>query len=143
MATPVSNAVGLSGDPRIDGLIQGSRWQFSPGSNVITYSLSLNDTPGTPQSGPVGGFFGVAVSQALAAWSNVANIQFVQRGSGTVFTQSTADIAFTLTGDEIGTPALAISPSPAYADAFFAGTAYTRSVYPRPEGDVSSTTSTR
>ena len=27
----------------IDGLVQGSRWQFSGGSNVITYSLSVND----------------------------------------------------------------------------------------------------
>jgi Ca2+-binding RTX toxin-like protein len=136
MATPVSNVIGLSGDPRIDGLAQGSRWQPSPGSNVITYSLSLNDTPNGSWS--VG--LEPGVRNALTAWSNVANITFVEQGSGTVFTTSTADIAITPTGDELqqalGAVGLGVFPSGALADAFIAASGYSRSEYPRPEGDV-------
>jgi hypothetical protein len=76
------------------------------------------------------------VRQALSAWSNVANITFVEQGSGTLFTQSTADIAFTPIGDELGVSAISRFPSPAFADDFLKGTDYTRTVYPKPEGDV-------
>src|SRR5688500_17767605 len=125
MATPVSNVVGLSGDARIDGLVQGSRWQFS-GGNVITYSLSLNDdlTYGSWSGNPQ---LATAVRAALAAWSQVANITFVESGSGTLFLNSTADIALTLTGDDlaqIGAVGLGIFPSPQFATAFLADTEY-------------------
>ena len=44
MATPTSNTVGLTGNSLINGLLQGSSWQFSGGSHVLTYSFSLNDS---------------------------------------------------------------------------------------------------
>src|SRR5688500_17851082 len=126
MATPVSNAVGLSGDPRIDGLVQGSAWQFGAGPSVLTYSLSLNDTL-TYGSFATDTRFADAVRSALAAWSNVANITFVESGSGTVFTSSTADIAFTLTGQDLeasGAAALGFFPSPEFANAALADSGY-------------------
>src|SRR5688572_21144438 len=102
MATPTDRAVPLTSNALVDGLTQGSRWTFAPGSNVITYSFSLNDT--TPSSFVTGVWTfetQTAVRRALAQWSNVANIVFVESGSGTVFTSSDADIAITPTGNEI------------------------------------------
>ena len=139
MATPVSNSIALTGNPFVDGLVQGSSWQFGGGPHTLTYSLSLNDTP-------VGGNWtqrsdmAVAVIQAAAAWSNVANISFVQSGSGGVFTASTADIAVGLTGDDLtnafGAIGLGLFPDHGFAADFAAGVGYTAVEYPRPEGDV-------
>src|SRR6187455_2607244 len=139
MATPVSNSIALTGNPFVDGLVQGSSWQFGGGPHTLTYSLSLNDTP-------VGGNWvqrsdmAVAVIQAAAAWSNVANISLVQSGSGGVFTASTADIAVTLTGNDLtnglGAVGLGIFPDPAFAAVFRAAAAEDGETYTKPEGDV-------
>src|SRR5437764_40437 len=100
MATAVSNSIPVTGNPFVDGLVQGSSWQFGGGTHTLTYSLSINDSS-------IGGNWvqrsdmAAAVAQATTAWSNVANINFVQSGSGGVFTASAADIAVTLTGNEL------------------------------------------
>src|SRR6188474_2335534 len=98
MATPLANSVPLTGNPLIDGLVQGSSWQFGGGPHVLTYSFSNNDTP---NGGPWTFGLSTAFTQALREWANVANITFVEQGSGGVFTQSTADIAAALTGTEL------------------------------------------
>ena len=44
MATPVKDSVLQTGDPLIDGLLEGGSWQFS-GPRNLTYSLhELTDT---------------------------------------------------------------------------------------------------
>ena len=143
MAAPVANSVPLTGNPLIDGLVQGSSWQFGGGPQTLTYSLSLNDLqPGG--SGPISWAtrpdMAAAVAQALAAWSNVANIAFVQQGSGGVFLQSTADMAIALTGTDLqrglGAISLGIFPDAAYANLLESTAGYSRTVYPHPEGDV-------
>jgi hypothetical protein len=45
MATPVDNAVSATSNPLLEGLVQGSAWQFGS-TRVLTYSLSLNDSVG-------------------------------------------------------------------------------------------------
>ena len=148
MATPLSNSVGLTSDPRINGLMQGSSWTFQGQPRQLTYSLNLNfdiDTQGTVTAG-VGGTWPAnpaiadAVARALAAWSTVANIGFSRITSGTYLFQSTADIAFALTGDDlqaaVGAVGLGFFPDPAYATASINDFGYTRTEYPRPEGDV-------
>jgi serralysin len=133
MAIPVSNAVGLSGDARIDGLVQGSAWRFVDGNHVITYSFSLDDTQ--PNAWP--SWLRSEATDALAEWSKVAAIRFVEAGSDTVFTQSVADIALVAVGDDLEDAAgLGIFPSPAFADLLYPGSGYTRATYPGPEGDV-------
>lgn len=47
MATPVSNAVSLTGDSRIDGLTQGSKWASSSPLNL---TCSLWDMQNGPQN---------------------------------------------------------------------------------------------
>ena len=69
--------------------------------------------------------------------STVANLHFVELGSGTVFSASAADIAVTLTGDELGGVGIGFFPSPATAREILADTVYgDPAVYPRPEGDI-------
>src|SRR5262245_13978895 len=137
MATPVANSVGLSGNPYIDVIRQGSSWDFGGGAHVLTYSLSLNDrTPVTGWSGS----FQAAIQQALGAWSAVADLQFVESGSGTAFTSSGADLAITLTGNRLtnnlGAVGLGVFPDPNFATTFENAVQYNRGTYPRPEGDV-------
>ena len=43
MAAPAANVELLTGDPRIDGLLQGSAWPFSGGPHTLTYSFSVDD----------------------------------------------------------------------------------------------------
>jgi hypothetical protein len=89
MATPTSNWIGLTGNPLIDGLTQGSAWTFS-GPPVLTYSLNINfavDAAGNVVGpGPGGNWtpqLSNALVQALTTWSNVANISFQHIQSGT------------------------------------------------------------
>lgn len=138
MTTAADNVVPLTGNPLIDGLTWGAAWQFGTGSHVLTYSLSLNDNP---NGGAWNTTLSNAVRAALTAWSNVANISFVEMGSGTVYTQSTADLAFVLTGNELGTGlpglvALGLPPSPSYADSLISAGGGTRAEYAQPEGDI-------
>ena len=89
MATPVSNSVplltgsnnnnGTLTDEFISGLAQGSSWV----GGTLTYSFSINDTEGNQP--PWTAAYISALRLALTAWSNVANINFVESGSGTVF----------------------------------------------------------
>ena len=138
VATPVGDAVGLTGDARIDGLVQGSRWISGGGTTVITYSLSVNDNPqGGPWIEPLRGM----VLAALSEWSKVANISFVEVDSGSVYSDSTADIAITLVGNELEVPGavilgFTIFPDPAFADMLIELGETTRDEYPRLEGDV-------
>src|SRR6266850_2999252 len=148
MATPSDNTVPLTGDPLKDGLLQGSSWQFGGGSHVLTYSLSLNDSS---NGGPWTAALTAAIQSALAAWSNVADLTFVEAGSGKPFFRSTADLAITLTGNDLGNAfpgllGLGLSPSPREGDAIYPGTVdpatgaaeqpYTRATWPKPEGDI-------
>jgi len=138
MATAVSNAFGLTGIAQIDALAQGAAWTF-PGARTLTYSFSINDTPsgGTWSAYPL---IAHAVTQAIQAWASVINVSFVESGSGTIFTASGADIAVTLTGNELtqalGAIGLGIIPDPAFATLVETGAGYTRLQYPNPEGDV-------
>lgn len=127
MATALENHAPRTGNLLIDGLLQGGVWQFS-GPQVLTYSFSINDTPGmqpawTPE-------LKAGVVRGLAAWSAVANLTFVESGSGTVYSQSSADLAVTLTGSELqreyGAVGMAMFPtSQSYAWN-----------YPNPSGDI-------
>jgi|GEM_PF-841706 len=134
MTTPVDNLVPLTGNPLIDGLTWGAAWQFDGTAHTLSYSLSLNDTPTMQPAWTVS--LSDAVRRALAAWSNVANLSFVESGSGTVYDQSSADLAFLLTGNEMqtqmaGLVALGLPPSPSYVDSIISSPGYLQ-----PEGDV-------
>ena len=100
MATPASNVIPLTSDPRIDGLVQGSAWQFGANPRVITYQLTTNDTGigGTWASEPA---IANAVAQAFSEWAKVANITFSSLGLGGTFPNSNAHIPVTLTGFEL------------------------------------------
>jgi hypothetical protein len=136
MATPVGNSVSPSGDPYIDGLVQGSSWSFS-GSPVLTYKL--HEEPGVLIDGTWSN--PSAVNQAMNAWGNVANISFQSLGTGGSFLTSPADLAVTATGDSLlvitysndppsFATGLAIPPDPNFADSARS------SDWPRPEGDI-------
>jgi hypothetical protein len=92
MATPVKDSVAITGNPLIDGLVEGGSWQFS-GPRNLTYSLhELGDGNVTPA-------FTAAIQNSFAAWAAVANVTFTQISSGQHAYQSTADLAITLTGE--------------------------------------------
>src|SRR5258708_10161478 len=145
MATPTDNSVPLTGDPLKDGLLTGRSGVFGSDPHALTYSLSLNDSEiGGPWSSS--SLTSSLVQYAFTQWSNVANVTFTESGSGTPFYQSTADIAVTLTGNDlqqIGAIGLGIFPSPVaandiYPDTVIPGTnqPYSRATWPKPEGDV-------
>jgi len=136
MTTAADNLVSLTGNPLIDGLTWGAAWDFSGDVHTLTYSLSLNDSPNGGAWTPA---LSNAVRLALAEWSNVANLTFVESGSGGVYDQSPADLAFILTGNEMqaqGVVGLGLPPSPSYADSLLAASGGTRTAYRQPEGDV-------
>jgi len=138
MATAQDNSVALTGNSLIDGLLQGSSWNFGIGARTLSYSLSVNDNPG---GGAWTAGLQSAISTAFQAWSNVANISFAVYGSGGVYTSSPADIAVILTGNEIqsgfpGAIALGIFPSPSFANTLLATIGESRASYPNPEGDI-------
>jgi hypothetical protein len=148
MAIPVANAIPRNADPRIDGLLQGSAWTFGTGPRTLTYSFNLNfdiDELGNliPAEGGSWADYPAlagAVEKALASWAAVANITFAPISSGSYIVQSTADLAFGLTGSDlvnsIGASALAFFPDPRFADDTLSSAGYTRSDYRQPEGDV-------
>lgn len=147
MATPVANLIGLTGDPLVNGLLQGSAWTFT-GTRVLTYSFNLNFDYtgwGQPIAAPGGTWaespaMQGAVERALASWAAVANLSFSPVSSGNYAFESTADIALALTGDDLqqalGAVALGFFPDPGYATDTLTEAGYTRTQYPRPEGDV-------
>jgi Ca2+-binding RTX toxin-like protein len=148
MALPVANAIPRNADPRIDGLLQGSAWTFGTGPRTLTYSFNLNfeiDELGNliPADGGTWNDYPAlasAVAKALASWAAVANISFAPISSGSYIVQSTADLAFGLTGSDLvnslGASALGFFPDPGFSDDTLSSAGYTRIQYPRPEGDV-------
>lgn len=136
-ATPVDNAISLTGTATLDGLIQGSAWQFS-GAHVLTYSFNdFLDEDNTTFGGPWTEQQKDAVREALLAWQAVADISFVEMPGSDTIEHNTADLAFGHVGDALYPAAgLGFFPSPAVANQFLAEMAYTRADYPRLEGDV-------
>ncbi|HVJ35438.1 MAG TPA: M10 family metallopeptidase, partial [Terriglobia bacterium] len=142
MATASGDSVQAANDPLIDGLIQGSQWNFGAGPHVLTYSFNLSGDAG---SGNWSATQQQAVRTAFAAWSAVANIQFQEVRSGTYFYQSTADIALSLTGTEqqqSGYVGEGVFPDPALAASYapsllsdYAPNAQSAS-YANPQGDI-------
>jgi Ca2+-binding RTX toxin-like protein len=135
-ATPVSNAIPITGTATLDGLIQGSAWQFS-GSRVLTYSFNAVTEEGVNLGGPWTEAQKDAVREALLGWEAVANISFVEVPGSTTIENNTANIAFGHVGNFLYPAAgLGIFPSPDFADLFLAEVEYSRAEYPRLEGDV-------
>lgn len=163
MAIPVSNSVALLTDSNnsngtladefINGLVQGGSWTFGADPRVVTYSLNINDDgvsypDGPPQPGGGGTWdespaMADAVARALSGWASVANIEFQRITSGEYYFQSTADLAITLTGDDLDIPGFEVIgrahfPDPDYADGVLSDPddRADRTTYPAPEGDV-------
>src|SRR5258706_12453719 len=142
--SPVDSGNGTLTDEFLHGLVQGNSWSFGGGAQVLTYSLNFNDD-GMGGFGPGGAWtptLTAGFQAALASWSNVANISFQQISSGTFYYQSSADIAATLTGDDlqnqpafVGAIGLGVIPDPALADDLLTSFGFTRSFYPNLEGD--------
>jgi serralysin len=163
MAIPVTDSValltagnnnnGTLQDEIVSGLTQGGSWTFGAGPRVLTYSLNINDDgvsyPGdAPQPGAGGTWadspgMAAAVARALAAWEAVADVDFQKIDSGEYYFESTADLAFTLTGDDLDIPGFEVLgrshfPDPDYVDEVLSNPDDNadRSSYPSPEGDV-------
>ena len=139
MATPVKDSVPLTGNPLIDGLVEGGSWQFS-GPRNLTYSLhELDDGKVTPA-------FTAAIQNSFAAWAAVANVTFTQISSGQHAYQSTADLAITLTGDELvnefGALGIGVFPDSDTGDGWLSDVdglynmSLYRGNYAKPEGDM-------
>ena len=140
MATPVKDSVPETGNPLIDGLVEGGSWQFS-GPRNLTYSLHE-----LPNEGNVTPAFTAAIQNSFAAWAAVANVTFTQISSGTHAYQSTADLAITLTGDELvneyGALGIGIFPDSDTGDGWLSdmdglyNMSLNRGNYAKPEGDI-------
>lgn len=141
MATAAADAVPLSGDSFIDGLVEGGKWQFA-GSPVLTYSLNLSGFETTTWSPAASN----AVAQAFAAWAAVANLNFSSISSPPEVADSPADLAVTLTGhllqSQLGAVAVGVFPDADAGNSIltflssFLGVTVTRADYPGPEGDI-------
>jgi serralysin len=131
MPTPTDGTVPLTGIAFIDGLTWGASWVFPGPDHVLTYSFSQwpDFTGGTWTPA-----WQSAMNGALQTWANVADLRFVESGSGTFVNQSTADLAFAQSsdvGDFLGAAALGFPPSPEFVDQLI-----NRPVYPKAEGDI-------
>jgi hypothetical protein len=133
VATPVGNAVPVSNDPFLAGLIQGGRWFFS-GPPVLTYSEHSDP--------PAGAYWNAGLSndyaQAFVEWANVANVSFQRTVGPALLTQTGADLALSLFRDpsEPSLVSFTFPPDPAIADRILSASGFTRPEYPRPEGDM-------
>ncbi len=135
-AIPTSSLFPLSGTPELDGLIQGSAWQFS-GPRVLTYSFNSVVDEGLTLGGVWTNAEKDALREALLAWETVANIHFVEIPGSDSIENNTADIAFGHTGSWLSPVAgMGIFPSPDYANLLLAELETSRAEYPRLEGDV-------
>src|SRR5687767_8482058 len=136
MATPVGDAIPLTGDPNKDALIQGGQWQFGTDPRVLTYSFSIETELGFQWSSALK----LAVQDAFAAYSAVANISFEEIAPGSDVDFSPADIALaptgTFMGQIFGAVAIGIFPDPDATNVFLDSIGNTREVYPNPEGDI-------
>lgn len=151
MAIAVGGSIPLSTFGPIDGLVQGGAWTFPSSPRVVTYQFTLNDAESFPGGGPIGGtwqaspWIQTAVEHAFAEWAKVANISFASLGLGGYYHQSTADIAVTLTGNELQTSllgvggvvlSLGIFPDPQFASEFTTLAQTAGIAYPSPQGDI-------
>jgi hypothetical protein len=144
MESPIGNAVPLASitNPIAAGLLQGGKWTDLGNSSapvVLTYSFYNGD-----------GFWTVgqeaAFRSALQAWSNVANVTFVEITGTTTqsFQTAASDIAAIQLSslNSYGISGLSLFPDPAFTNSVYgdlstiAGHAVNRSNYAHPEGDV-------
>ncbi|MBL8488771.1 MAG: hypothetical protein JNK22_16990, partial [Rhodocyclaceae bacterium] len=148
MATPSPGALPLTGDARIDGLVQGHHWEFSGPGHALSYSLHSLASFGGPWTAALQ----AGVEQALAAWAAVADLQFLKLPATGTFNTSAADLALTLVGGAMGNlslpggqpAAMGLFPDAVWVDNQFLPALsglpppynFTRGTYPRPEGDV-------
>ncbi|HYD17911.1 MAG TPA: type I secretion C-terminal target domain-containing protein [Patescibacteria group bacterium] len=133
----VGDAIPDLGDDTLDGLIQGGRWEPDlPGDPLVLTYTFYTDTQYT--SAVWGTAAQAMVSQALSAWSAVANISFQQiQADGLDYRTSNADMAFTFSGDAGGVIGFALFPDPDYVDNdFLPPFGEDRTTYANPEGDV-------
>jgi serralysin len=160
MAIPVSGSVGALVDSNdgdgslreefISGLVQGGAWTFGTGPRMLSYSLDINEEsgsyPGDPVPGPGGrwedapGIIAAVVS-VLSRWAAVADIRFLNFDSldpEQYYFESGADLAFALTGNDLGSAVLglAVFPDPVYVGQNVYAGEINRLTYPGPEGDV-------
>ncbi|MBL8486758.1 MAG: M10 family metallopeptidase C-terminal domain-containing protein, partial [Rhodocyclaceae bacterium] len=135
LASPVGNGAGLTGNPLLDGLMQGGRW-VSPGEGPTEISYAFTWTEDAViWNDP----WKDVIRSALAKWSEVADIRFVETVESENTEFAAADMAFTLFS--ISVPGadiygLSFFPDPVVADGILAVADNTRADYPKPEGDV-------
>src|SRR5262249_61692072 len=101
MAIAVHDSVLPTGNPFIDGLLQGGSWTTdgNPADTAHQLTYSITNVPArvyAPQ-------FTDAIAAAFAAWSSVADITFTKTGIDwqTQFNDSAADLAVSLTGGQL------------------------------------------
>ncbi len=135
-ATPVHDSVPLSGDPFIDGLVQGSSWSFS-GTQTLTFSFFDGD----PFDGDV--FIWSEGEKSLARlafqqWENVANIQFQEVAPPGTFFDNPSEISLSFSDNLTAFDLLGLGafPDPPVADVLVTllGTATTRRITSSPRG---------
>ncbi len=135
-ATPVANAFPLSGTAVLDGLTQGSTWQFS-GARVLTYSFNDIRDEGLLLGGAWNEEAKDAIREALVAWQSVANINFVEIPGSDTIENNSANIAFGHSGNSLSpVSGLGVFPAPDYVDLLLAELESNRTEYPRLEGDI-------
>lgn len=133
MATPVGNAIPLSSDPFLAGLIQGGTWVFG-GPPVLTYSEHSDPPAGTYWTPELSSGF----AQAFVEWANVANLSFQRTVGPALLTQTGADVALTLfrNASDPSLVSFTFFPDPAFTDRVLFASGLARSAYPRAEGDA-------
>lgn len=132
VANPIGNAVALSGNPAIDDLVQGGRWD----STALTYSFSIETELGIGWTAALKS----AVRYAFSQWSAVADVTFQETAPNSDVDASTADIAIAPTGTFLGSHlsavAIGIFPDPVAADTLLSDLGTNRSDSPKAEGDI-------
>ncbi len=135
-ATPIANAFPLSGNAVLDGLTQGSTWQFS-GARLLTYSFNDISEEGLILGGAWNEVAKDAIREALVAWQSVANISFVEIPGSDTIENSTANIAFGHSGNSLyPVSGLGVFPAPDYVNLLLGEMESNRTEYPRLEGDI-------
>jgi len=142
MPTPVGSSVGLTGFSPIDGLTQGSKWDF-PSSHTLTISIWDSSYGIWPNEAPQ------LILNAVKNFSNVADINFSFYGHIPLtnseidpdFLNNSSDISVTNTGNILSTnlnsAAIGIFPDPAFADQFIIDKLEIDPAdYPTIEGDI-------
>ena len=102
MAQAQGDSVALTGDVRIDGLLQGSEWVFT-GAHTLTYAFWGSEYGSWTSAGKS------AFQSALQTWANVANVSFKQ-----VSPTGAEEMSVVAYGD-LGAAALGFFPDPDFA----------------------------